>query len=51
MPREGLISALARCFSKLPKKGRDLLAYHVKIKTPVMCGPDAFIYTDGKGGA
>ena len=42
---------LVTCFKALPKRDRDRLAYHYDKNTPIVCGVDASLYTDGGGGA
>lgn len=44
-------TSIVEAFKLLPKKDRDRLWYHYKKKTPILCGNDSLLFTDGKGGA
>ena len=44
------IEALATAFRALTRKQRANLLWHLEHKTPICCGKDSELYTDGEGG-
>jgi hypothetical protein len=44
------VSTLAKAFSRLTDTQLQNLVWHADHKTPICCGDDTYLYTDGKGG-
>lgn len=40
---------MTNCLEALPSKAKENLRYHLKAKTPILCGRAGKFYTDGKG--
>jgi len=41
---------LEYCFSCLSDQKSENLLWHVEAGTPICCGDDSYLYTDGAGG-